>query len=67
MGLNVTDYNYLKNRLSQLEGDLKRLRDPLALNLPPLKLEQDPQCHDALTKAQLSIKNLIGRRLGKIK
>ncbi|KAB7507015.1 Calcium uniporter protein, mitochondrial, partial [Armadillidium nasatum] len=63
VGLNVHEYNRLKERLSHLQGDLKRLRDPLALNLPPSKLEYDPQCHDALTKAQLSIKSFLGLKL----
>ncbi|KAA0195984.1 hypothetical protein HAZT_HAZT004152 [Hyalella azteca] len=37
-GMDVDNYNSLKNRLHALESDLRRLRDPLALNLPPQRL-----------------------------
>ncbi|KAF2365158.1 Coiled-coil domain containing protein 109 C-terminal [Trinorchestia longiramus] len=37
-GMDVGRYNRLKDRLFALESDLRRLRDPLALNLPPERL-----------------------------
>ena len=39
-GLDIPRYNSLKDRLSSLEGDLQRLRDPLSLNLPPQHLRK---------------------------
>ena len=50
----------MKETLAKLEGDLLRLRDPLAKNVPFTRLESDPAVHDVLSKAQISIKNLLG-------
>ncbi|GLV41374.1 Mitochondrial calcium uniporter [Carabus blaptoides fortunei] len=35
VGLDLTKYNLLKDQISTIETDLKRLRDPLHIHLPP--------------------------------
>lgn len=35
LGLDVTQYNQLKDKIRFLEKDLRRLRDPLSMKLPP--------------------------------
>ena len=63
-GLDVERYNYLKNKLYELEGNLDKLRDPLALNLPPQHVKQKdeapPVKETTLSKAQNTIKHLLG-------
>ncbi|KAK3864513.1 hypothetical protein Pcinc_029782 [Petrolisthes cinctipes] len=62
-GLNVDKYNMLKNRLAELQTDLERLRDPLALNLPQShKMEPHLTSSAPLAKAQRTLKNLLGLR-----
>ncbi|XP_053643833.1 calcium uniporter protein, mitochondrial isoform X2 [Cherax quadricarinatus] len=60
LGMNVEKYNLLKNRLAELQSDLQRLRDPLALNLPHSALKEQPTTQAPLAKAQQTIKNLLG-------
>lgn len=62
-GLDVEKYNMLKNRLAELQSDLERLRDPLALNLPHShKIEPELASTAPLAKAQRTLKNLLGLR-----
>jgi hypothetical protein len=35
VGLDLDRYNRLKDGVSQIEADIRRLRDPLQLHLPP--------------------------------
>lgn len=60
LGMDVSHYNDLKNQLAELESDLRRLRDPLALNLPHSALKTPPTAQAPLAKAQKHIKNLLG-------
>ncbi|KAK7076035.1 hypothetical protein SK128_009427, partial [Halocaridina rubra] len=61
LGMDVERYNNLKNRMAELEHDLRRLRDPLALNLPQSALKDAAESQEApLAKAQKHIKNLLG-------
>ncbi|XP_076041865.1 mitochondrial calcium uniporter isoform X2 [Oratosquilla oratoria] len=60
LGLDVEKYNRLKDKIADLEGDLARLRDPLALNLPAQILDNQPTSEATLAKAQKHIKNLLG-------
>ncbi|XP_042877898.1 calcium uniporter protein, mitochondrial-like isoform X1 [Penaeus japonicus] len=60
LGMDVSQYNDLKNQLASLESDLRRLRDPLALNLPHSALKTPPTAQAPLAKAQKHIKNLLG-------
>lgn len=62
MGMNVEKYNQLKDRLAELQCDLQRLRDPLALNLPHTALKEAPTAQAPLAKAQQTLKNLLGLR-----
>lgn len=62
LGLNVDKYNMLKNRLAELNKDLERLRDPLALNLPHAVLKEPRTSQAPLAKAQQTIKNLLRLR-----
>lgn len=43
IGLDVTKYNELKDQISLLELDLKRLKDPLRANLPRATTKQKPE------------------------
>lgn len=43
LGLDLDHYNTLKENISRLEVDLKRLRDPLQIHLPPHHLQAAPQ------------------------
>lgn len=38
LGLDVEQYNSLRDSISRVEGDLRRLRDPLQIHLPPAHL-----------------------------
>ncbi|KAG7159441.1 Calcium uniporter protein-like [Homarus americanus] len=60
LGMDIGKYNVLKNRLAELQCDLERLRDPLALNLPHSALKEPPTAQAPLAKAQQTIKNLLG-------
>lgn len=38
-GMNVEEYNRLMDSIAQVEKDLKRLRDPLRVNHPPVSFK----------------------------
>lgn len=56
VGLDVAEYNRLKDSVAQLERDLQRLRDPLRVHHPPsssssgdLNQQDRHQAHHAIT------------------
>ncbi|XP_072940909.1 calcium uniporter protein, mitochondrial [Epargyreus clarus] len=49
IGLDINQYNYLKDEIDKLQKDLARLRDPLQIHLPP-GYEKDDDKRSPLTK-----------------
>lgn len=71
VGMNVAEYNRLQNSITQVEIDLKRLRDPLRVHHPPTGIKPfDPagmsSCGDdqlvatsLWNRTQLRLQNLL--------
>ncbi|XP_066991417.2 calcium uniporter protein, mitochondrial [Anabrus simplex] len=64
VGLDLHRYNSLKDKVSQIEADLQRLRDPLQLHLPPRYIEKAiPESPKSpLERAQEQIRYLLHKK-----
>jgi len=60
MGLDLERYNQLKDSVSRIEADIKRLRDPLQLHLPPSHLSSD-RSKTTLRRAQEQLRYLLNK------
>jgi len=58
VGLDLDRYNQLKDSVSQIEADIKRLRDPLHLHLP-LSHQPSERCMTPLQRAQQQLRYLL--------
>jgi exonuclease VII small subunit len=60
VGLDLERYNQLKDSVSQIEADIKRLRDPLHLHLPVSHQTSD-RCRTPLQRAQQQLRYLLNK------
>nr|CAD7392952.1 unnamed protein product [Timema cristinae] len=62
VGLDVQRYNELKDNVSKIEADLRRLRDPLHIHLPPQHHESyNTEPKSALQRAQEQLRTFINK------
>ncbi|XP_059474718.1 calcium uniporter protein, mitochondrial [Neocloeon triangulifer] len=63
-GFDVQRYNELREGIASVERDLRRLRDPLQIHLPPSHLQEaSPEPHiSPLARAQEQIRSLLKRK-----
>lgn len=62
VGLDLGRYNALKDNVSQLEDDLRRLRDPLQLHLPPHHLPKELPCSVQPKSTLEQIRDLLKKK-----
>lgn len=60
VGLDLDRYNQLKDSVSQIEADIKRLRDPLHMHLP-VSHQPSAQCRTPLQRAQQQLRYLLNK------
>lgn len=60
VGLDLERYNQLKDSVSQIEADIKRLRDPLHLHLP-VSQQTSERCMTPLQRAQQQLRYLLNK------
>ncbi|XP_023947098.1 calcium uniporter protein, mitochondrial [Bicyclus anynana] len=63
IGLDLTQYNHLKDEVDKVQKDLARLRDPLHIHLPPLTGKSEDSKRSPLTK----IKDMLEETTKKMK
>nr|CAD7427298.1 unnamed protein product [Timema monikensis] len=62
VGLDIQRYNELKDNVSKIEADLRRLRDPLHIHLPPQHHESyNTEPKSALQRAQEQLRTFINK------
>nr|CAD7262814.1 unnamed protein product [Timema shepardi] len=62
VGLDLQRYNELKDNVSKIEADLRRLRDPLHIHLPPQHHEfYNTEPKSALQRAQEQLRTFINK------
>nr|CAD7196684.1 unnamed protein product [Timema douglasi]CAD7398515.1 unnamed protein product [Timema poppensis] len=62
VGLDLQRYNELKDNVSKIEADLRRLRDPLHIHLPPQHHESyNTEPKSALQRAQEQLRTFINK------
>jgi len=68
-GFDVLRYNELRDNIASIENDLRRLRDPLHIHLPPSHLQETsldksglPDSSSPLARAQEQIRSLLKRK-----
>jgi hypothetical protein len=60
VGLDLDRYNQLKDSVSQIEADIKRLRDPLHLHLP-VSHQPSERSRTPLQRAQQQLRYLLNK------
>lgn len=68
IGLDLDKYNSLKDQICSVELDLRRLRDPLNIHLPPKTSSLVKECREKFSvkdKISETTKKFFERKLGK--